>query len=163
MGEEIKNLTQYLTFLLRNEVFSIEISKVREVLEFKSVTRVPHTPDFMEGVINLRGSVVPVVDLGLKFGMDQAKKTVNACIIIVEVLIENESVILGALVDSVQEVIDLENSQIEPPPKMGTTINVDFLKGIGKKGDNFIILLDVDQVFQADELTIIGSSNAFAK
>src|SRR5512135_3564166 len=104
----ILETTQYLTFKLEDEVFALDISKVREVLDFTTVTKVPQTPDFMQGVINLRGSVVPVVDMRLKFGMAAAQQTVNSCIIIVEVLVDGESTILGATADSVQEVLDLE-------------------------------------------------------
>ncbi len=106
--------TQYLTFKLGEEVYAVDISKVREVLDFTTVTKVPRTPDFMRGVINLRGSVVPVVDLRLKFGMQGTENTVNTCIIIMEVRVDSETTILGALADSVQEVIDLDTEHIEP-------------------------------------------------
>src|SRR5512136_496350 len=99
---------QFLTFKLGEEIFALDITKVREVLDFTSVTKVPRTPEFMRGVINLRGSVVPVVDLRLKFGMSRTENTVNTCIIIVEVTVDGEMIVLGALADSVQEVLDLE-------------------------------------------------------
>jgi len=139
---EIKEATQHLTFKLDDEVFAIDISTVREVLEFSTVTKVPRTPDFMCGVINLRGGVVPVVDLRLKFGMAEAEKTVNTCIIIVEVSVDGQSTVLGALADSVQEVHDFEADQIEPAPKIGTKLNTDFIKGMGKRDDQFIMILD---------------------
>jgi purine-binding chemotaxis protein CheW len=107
----ITEATQHLTFKLDEEVFALDISKVREVLEYTTVTKVPQTPDFMCGVINLRGGVVPVVDLRLKFDMAEAEKTVNTCIIIVEVTLDGESAVLGALVDSVQEVFEFEPDQ----------------------------------------------------
>ena len=116
---EILETTQYLTFKLEDEVFALDIAKVREVLEYTTVTKVPRTPDFMCGVINLRGGVVPVVNMRLKFGMPDAEKTVNTCIIIVEVKLDGETTVLGALADSVQEVMDLEPDQIEPAPKIG--------------------------------------------
>jgi len=109
---------QYLTFKLGDEVFALDISKVREVLDFTTVTRVPQTPDFMLGVINLRGSVVPVVDMRLKFGMSATEATVNTCIIIVEIDIDEETTVLGALADSVREVMEMEPDQIEPPPRI---------------------------------------------
>ncbi len=112
----ITETTQYLTFKLDEEIFALDIGKVREVLDFTTVTKVPQTPDFMRGVINLRGSVVPVVDMRLKFGMSETERTVNTCIIIVEVSLDNETTVLGALSDSVQEVIELEPGQIEPAP-----------------------------------------------
>lgn len=107
---------QYLTFRLGEEVFALEIGKVREVLDFTRVTKVPGAPEFMRGVINLRGSVVPVVDMRLKFGMNDSDRTVNTCIILVEFALDGESKILGALADSVQEVLEMGPDQIEPPP-----------------------------------------------
>jgi len=154
---EIDVVTQYLSFKLGEEVFALDISKVREVLDFTTVTKVPQTPDYMRGVINLRGGVVPVVDLKLKFGMEETDKTVNTCIIIVEVALEGEYVVLGALADSVQEVFDLKSEDIEPAPKIGTQLNTEFLKGMGKKNEEFILLLDIDKVFTTDEINLVQS------
>lgn len=158
----IVEATQHLTFKLDEEVFALDISKVREVLEFTSVTKVPRTPDFMCGVINLRGGVVPVVDMRLKFGMLQAEKTVNTCIIIVEVELDGEATVLGALADSVQEVFEFEPDQIEPAPKIGTKLKTDFIKGMGKRDDQFIIILDIDKVFSSDELAIVQDAGICA-
>ncbi len=155
---EITEATQHLTFKLDGEEFAVDISKVREVLEYTTVTKVPQTPDFMKGVINLRGHVVPVVDLRLKFGMLEAEKTVNTCIIIVEVSVEGESTVLGALADSVQEVFDFEADQIEPAPKIGTRLNTEFIQGMGKRDDQFIMILDIDKVFSSDELAIVQNA-----
>ncbi|MEW6419549.1 MAG: chemotaxis protein CheW [Nitrospirota bacterium] len=152
---EITETTQYLTFKLDEEVFALDISKVREVLDFTTVTKVPRTPDFMRGVINLRGNVVPVVDMRLKFGMSMTEKTVNTCIIIVEINMDGESTVLGALADSVQEVIDLESDQIEPAPRIGTHLRTEFINGMGKRNDHFIIILDIDRVFSTDELAMV--------
>lgn len=149
---------QYLTFKLREEVFGVDVAQVREILDSIKITKVPQTPDFMCGVINLRGSVVPVVDMNLKFGMAKTEKTVNTCIVVVEVNIEQENTILGALVDSVQEVIELEPQEIEPAPRIGTRLNTEFINGMGKRDDNFIIILDIDKVFSAEELEIVQSS-----
>lgn len=143
---------QYLSFILEDEVFALDISKVREVLDYTAVSKVPRTADFMLGVINLRGSVVPVVDMRLKFGLSRTVKTVNTCIIIVEVEIDGETTILGALADSVQEVMDLAPDQIEPPPQIGTRLKTRFIKGMGKREGHFVIILDIDKVFSADEL-----------
>jgi purine-binding chemotaxis protein CheW len=150
----VTETTQYLTFKLDEEVFALDITKVREVLDFTSITKVPQTPDFMRGVINLRGSVVPVVDLRLKLGMRMTEKTVNTCIIIAEVSLDSETIILGALADSVQEVIDLEPEQIEAAPKIGTQLNTDFIKGMGKRDSGFIMILNIDRVFSAEELSL---------
>jgi purine-binding chemotaxis protein CheW len=154
--------TQYLTFKLDDEVFALDITKVREVLDFTTVTRIPRTPEFMRGVINLRGSVVPVVDLRLKFGMKKTEKTVNTCIIIVEVAVDSETTVLGALADSVQEVLDLEAGSIEPAPKIGTRQNTEFIKGMGKRDGKFIIILDIDRAFSAGELALVQSGQAEA-
>lgn len=150
MGET----TQYLTFTLEEEVFALDIGKVREVLDFCSVTKVPQTPDFMRGVINLRGNVVPVVDMRSKFGMVPAEKTVNTCIIIVEVAVDGEITVLGAIADSVQEVLDLEPEQIEPAPRIGTKLNTDFIRGMGKRDERFLMILDVDKVFSSGEMAM---------
>lgn len=152
MADGSEGNNQYLTFTLDDEVFALEISKVREVLDFSDVTRVPQMPKFMCGVINLRGSVVPVVDMRCKFGIEQTESTVNTCIIIVEVVMDGETSVLGALVDSVQEVLDMEPEQIEPPPRIGTKLNTEFIRGMGKHNEQFIIILDINRVFLVDEL-----------
>lgn len=148
----ITDVRQYLTFQLGEEVFALDVSNVREILEFTAVTKVPKTPEFMRGVINLRGSVVPVLDMRLKFGMTRTERTVDTCIIVVEVSFEEENTIIGALVDSVQEVFELEPNQIEPAPRIGTQLKTEFIKGMGKKDDRFIILLNIDKVFSSEEL-----------
>jgi purine-binding chemotaxis protein CheW len=144
--------SQYLTFKLDQELFAVDISKVREVLEFTSMTKVPRTPDFMRGVINLRGNVVPVVDMRLKLGLTMTEKTVDTCVVISEVSVDGETTVLGALVDSVQEVIDLDASHVAPPPHMGSRIDNSVIRGMGKREDQFIMILDLDRVFTADEL-----------
>ena len=154
-GAETAGTTQYLTYKLADEVFALDIGKVREVLDFTTVTKVPRTPEFMRGVINLRGSVVPVVDLRLKFGMPKTEKTVDTCVIITEVTVDNETTVLGALADSVQEVLDLEADHIEPAPKIGTRLRTEFIKGMGKHNGNFIIILDIDRVFSAEDLALV--------
>ena len=154
----ITETTQYLTFKLEEEVFALDISKVREVLDFTSITKVPQTPAFMRGVINLRGSVVPVVDMRLKFGMSKTERTVNTCIIIVEITLEGETTVLGALADSVQEVIELEPEAIEPAPRIGTRLKTEFIKGMGKRDSRFIMILDIDKVFSSDELAIVQAA-----
>jgi purine-binding chemotaxis protein CheW len=151
----ITETTQYLTFKLGDEIFALDVAKVREILDFTTVTKVPQTPDFMRGVINLRGSVVPVVDMRLKFGMSGTEKTVNTCIVVVEVSLDGENIILGALADSVQEVIDLEPDQIEPAPRIGTGLRTEFIRGMGKSDSRFIMILDIDRVFSAGELSTV--------
>lgn len=156
--DTITETRQYLTFKLDNEVFALDVATVREVLDFTTVTKIPKTPEFMRGVINLRGSVVPVVDLRLAFGMSATEKTVNTCIIVMEVRLEGETTIIGALADSVEEVIDLEPEQIESAPKLGTSIRTDFIQGMGKRENRFLMILDIDRVFSADQLLELRSS-----
>ena len=152
----ITETRQYLTFKLADEIFAVDVEKVREILELTNITKVPQTPDYMRGVINLRGSVVPVMDMRLKFGMPESETTVNTCIIVVEVLHENEVVVIGALADSVQEVFELEPGQIEPPPRIGTRFNTDFILGMGKNDSQFIMILNIDRAFTSDELEVAG-------
>jgi purine-binding chemotaxis protein CheW len=149
---------QYLTFKLEDEVFATDIAQVREVLEFSQVTKVPRTPDYMRGVINLRGHVVPVLDLKLRFGMHITETTVNTCVIIVEIRIGDEMTIIGALADSVQEVIDMDPSTIQPAPKIGTKLNTDFIKGMGKRDEKFVIILDIERIFSTEELVAVQST-----
>jgi purine-binding chemotaxis protein CheW len=156
--EGVLETSQYLSFTLEGEIFAIDISKVREVLDYIRITKIPGMPDFMMGVINLRGSVVPVVDMRLKFGMKKSDKTVNTCIVILEVLMDEETIAIGALVDTVQEVFDIEPSLIEPPPKIGTKLNTEFIKGMGKRDDDFVIILDIDKIFSMDELSLMSGT-----
>jgi purine-binding chemotaxis protein CheW len=154
MAEELQT-TQYLTFTLADEVFAVDVARVREILEMPGITKVPQVPDFMRGVINLRGCVVPVIDLRLKFGMEETAQTVNTCIIVVEVAMDGENVVLGALADSVQEVIEMEPSQIEAAPHIGTHLKTEFLKGMGKHNEHFVMILDIDKVFSDAELAAV--------
>ena len=151
LGEMAESRT-YLTFTLDQEDFAVDVAGVREVLDYTTVTRVPRTPDFMKGVINLRGSVVPVVDLRLKFGLPETEKTVDTCVIVLEVEMDGEMTVIGAIADSVREVFELNPGDIEPPPRLGTRFEAQFISGMGKHNDNFIIILDVNKVFSAHEL-----------
>jgi purine-binding chemotaxis protein CheW len=156
--EGITEVTQYLSFHLDEEEFALEITRVREVLDFTRITKVPQSPPFMKGVINLRGSVVPVVDLKDKFGIGQTEKTVLTRIIICEIMIDEGMTVIGALADSVHEVMDIEPQNIEPAPKIGTRLNTEFLKGMGKRDDEFIMILDIDKIFSADELDLVSQA-----
>lgn len=160
MGEDvIRSEGQYLTFRLAEEVYALDITKVREVLEFDKVTKVPKTPDFLRGVINLRGKVVPVVDLRLKFGMSKTEKTVDTCVIITEIDIDNEMTQIGAMADSVWEVIDIEPENIEPAPKIGTQLDTRFIEGMGKHDESFIIILKINNVFSKDEMSLVKNTS----
>jgi purine-binding chemotaxis protein CheW len=153
--EASSSMEEMVTFKLGNEIFATDVAKVREVLDLTTITAIPRTPDFMSGVINLRGSVVPVVDLRLCFEMSKTESTRNTCIVVVEVLLDNESTVIGALADSVEEVIDLEPDQIQPAPRIGTQIRTDFIKGMGRRDTQFIMILDIDRVFSAEKLAVV--------
>lgn len=149
------NSKQYVTFCLAEELFGVEVSRTREILSVVSVTSVPQTPDYMLGVINLRGQVVPVIDLRLKLGMPTQEETQDTCIIVVEVLVDDEPVVVGVMADAVREVLDIHADQIEPPPRLGTKLKTEFIKGMGKVDEQFLILLDIDRVFNSDELAMV--------
>jgi purine-binding chemotaxis protein CheW len=159
-GSEITETRQYLTFKLGNEIFATDVAKVREVLDLTTITQIPRTPDFMTGVINLRGSVVPVVDLRLCFEMSKTENTRNTCIVVVEVMLDNEPIVIGALADSVEEVIDLEPDQIQPAPHIGSHIRTDFIKGMGERDAQFVMILDIDRVFSVDEISAVRSQES---
>jgi purine-binding chemotaxis protein CheW len=156
--QNASSTSQYLTFKLDQELFAVDIGKVREVLEVTTMTRIPRTPDFMRGVINLRGNVVPVVDMRLKLGLPMTANTVDTCVVISEVAVDGERTILGALVDSVQEVIDLDASHVAPPPHMGSRIDASVILGMGKRDDQLIMILDLDRAFTAEELRSSGAA-----
>ncbi|MES2393473.1 MAG: chemotaxis protein CheW [Acidobacteriota bacterium] len=155
---DITETRQYLTFKLDSEIFATDVAQVREVLDFTNITSIPRTPEFMRGVINLRGSVVPVVDMRLCLEMSRTERTTNTCIVVLEVQLDGESVVIGALADSVEEVIDLEPEQISPAPRIGSQIRTDYIKGMGKRDQQFIAILDIDRVFSAEELGVLRHS-----
>jgi purine-binding chemotaxis protein CheW len=157
---DVVQADQYLTFTLAEETFAIEIVKVREVIDYVHLTHVPRMPVFLCGVINLRGSVVPVIDLRLILNMPSIEKTVDSCIIIAEVSIDDEILHLGMLADSVQEVIDIDPSQIDPPPKLGSMLNTEFIRGMGKREEGFFIILNIDQVLSGDEMASIQAAKS---
>jgi purine-binding chemotaxis protein CheW len=152
----ISETLQYLTLKLGEEVFALDVAKVREILELTTITKVPQTPEFMRGVINLRGSVVPVIDMRLMFGMSRTEQTVNTCIIVAEVALNGETIVLGVLADSVQEVVELDPDKIEPAPNIGTKLNSDFIKGMCEVDGHFVMILDIDTVFSADDIIALA-------
>ena len=160
MDSEVINETRsYLAFELDKEIFGVDVLQVREILEYTNITRIPQLPGYICGVINLRGSVVPVIDMREKFGMNKTDITVDTCIIVVEINIDGESCVIGALVDSVEEVFELEPKEIEPAPRMGTRLNTKFIKGMGKRDERFIILLEIDKVFSTEELITLQEAS----
>ncbi len=153
----------YLTFELENEDFAIDVSQVREVLDMTTISKVPRSPDFMRGVINVRGSVVPVMDLRTKFGLPLAETTVNTRIVIMEINMDDKKIVLGAVADSVNDVLELEPNQIEDPPEIGSRWRSEFIKGIGKQDEKFVIILDVDRVFSTVELAVAQGETGIAE
>ncbi len=147
---------QYLTFYLEREEFGVGILKVKEILEYSTPTRVPMVPEFIQGVINLRGSVVPVVDLKAKFHMPDSEITKKSCVIIIEVNMEGDDTTMGILVDAVSEVMDIAPEDIEPAPSFGAKIKVDFIQGMAKLENQFIMLLDLDKVLSIEELAVLN-------
>ncbi len=144
---------KYLTFSLANEDYGLEILKVREIIGVMDITPVPQTPDFVEGVINLRGKVIPVIDLRSKFELPRAEYNDQTCIIVVDA-----GVLIGIIVDTVQEVFDIPAGRIEPPPRVGGVVGTDFILGMGKVKDEVKILLDVDRVLNDAEFVLHGDS-----
>lgn len=151
---------QYLTFVLGDEVFAMEITSVREIIQNAAVTVVPLMPDFVRGVINLRGAVVPVIDLQCRFGREVTRVGKKTCTIIFDASNESEKLELGLLVDAVREVIEIAPSQIEVPPQFGTTIARDFIRAMAKVDGAFIVILDPFRALNIDEMTQISESQA---
>lgn len=154
---------QYLTFLLADEEYAISILKVKEIIQYDTVTTVPKTPKWVCGVINLRGAVVPVVDLAAKFGLDQRPVTRTTCIVIVETQFENQTVIMGVIAEAVSQVMELTAEEIQAVPEFGTRVKVDYLFGMARLGKKFALLLDVDKVLAANELVSLGEMSGIAE
>lgn len=147
---------QYLTFVLSGEVFAIGILAIKEIIEYTNLTAVPMTPPYVRGVINLRGAVVPVLDLSVRFGKPASPVTKRTCIVIVEIELGGERHDVGVVVDTVNAVLDIPATEIEPPPSFGAQIRTDFVQGMGKVGGRFVILLDVNQVLAAEDLVALS-------
>ena len=148
---------QFVTFKLNDEIYAINVFKTREILEVPDITRVPGMPDMIRGVINIRGEVVPVLDLKLKFGESKTEYGQDTAIIVTEIEKDEDSVSVGLLVDAAKEVVTLEAEQIEPSPKMGVFIDNSFILGMGKIEESFIILLNIDMILSDDELKVIDN------
>ena len=155
-----RNAVQYLTFMTAGEEYAINIVKVCEIVEYEAVTTVPNTPVWIRGVTNLRGRVVPVVDLAAKFGLPASGISKFSCIIITEVMFQGESLTMGVLADSVSQVIELSSDQIEATPPFGTRVKTEYLLGMGVLGKKFCLILDIDKVLSADELLAVTESVA---
>jgi purine-binding chemotaxis protein CheW len=152
-------LSSYLSFKLGEEVFAANVGKVLNILELTKITKVPKAPDYMKGVINLRGSVLPLVDTRIKFGMEPTEFTTNTCILVLDIDFDGESVHVGALVDAVQEVLEINENEVEPPPSIGSKYKSEFIEGVAKNGEDFIMLLDMDLIFTNDELKVLKETS----
>jgi purine-binding chemotaxis protein CheW len=157
MSENL-SANQYITFRLGNELFAIDVAGVREVLDLTQITHVPTAPPYMRGVVNVRGSAIPVVDLRQKFGLPVTNDTPITRILVLELSIDGEQAVLGGIADSVHEVIELEPSQIAPPPTIAMRWRSEFIQGMGKRGDEFIIVLDINAVFASDAKALVAET-----
>ncbi len=155
MSEE-ESSNAYLTFKLGEEEFGAHVSQVLNILEMTKITGVPKTPDFMKGVINLRGSVLPVIDARIKFGLPETEYTSNTCIIVMDLDLDGDTVHIGAIVDEVLSVIEIEENQIEPPPSIGNQYKSEFIYGMAKVEENFVMLLDMQKVLSSEEMADIS-------
>lgn len=155
MEQQTSISQSYLTFRLGDETFAASVNHVLEILELSKITKVPRAPHFMRGVINLRGNVLPVIDTRIKFGLDKAEDTVNTCILVMNLESEKQKIMLGALVDAVQEVREIEQASIQPAPSIGSKYRSEFIEGMVKINDQFVMILNLALVFTTDEVSII--------
>lgn len=154
---------QYVTFTLNEEQYAVAVRKVREVLEYTRITKLPRTADFMKGIINLRGAGVPVIDLRLKFGLEETPICKETAIIVLDVDSRDGPVVVGILADSVHEVVEIASDKVEPAPRFGTSLSSEFIQGVGKSDAGFIIILDIDHIFNSDEVLMLKSQERTAE
>ena len=152
-------VSQYLTFILSQEEFAVPIMQVKEIIEYHDLTNVPMVPEFIAGALNLRGSIVPVINLAVKFGMTPSAISRRTCVVIMEVAIDNEQVVMGILVDKVLQVLDIAEENIDSAPTLGAQIRTDFIEGMGKLGERFVIILAINKVLSAEEIAVVGNLN----
>lgn len=152
-------INSYLTFNLGNEIFGANVAKVLNILEMTKITKVPKAPSYMKGVINLRGSVLPLIDTRIKFDMGETEYTPNTCILVLDINMNGETVHVGALVDSVQEVIEIDEAGIQPPPSIGSKYKSEFIEGMAKINEDFIMLLNMDLIFSSSELSLLKETS----
>jgi len=151
---------QYLTFFVSSEEYAVHILKVKEIIEYDTVTMVPKTAPWIRGVTNLRGNVVPVIDLAVKFGLPASKVSKFSCIVITEVAYDGDRLTMGVMADSVSQVVDFAADEVEAPPPFGTRIKIEYLLGMGRMGKKFCLILDIDKVLSTDELLAVTDSTA---
>ena len=159
-GKDSAARAQFLTFSIADEEYGLSILKVREILEYDAVNRVPRAPAHVRGVINLRGRVVPVVDLAVRFGLPPSPVTRRSCVVIAEVDLDGEVVVMGIVADAVNQVIELGSEDVEPPPSFGTRVEPPFLEGMGRVGTGFVLLLAIDRLLSTPEVEVVASTPA---
>lgn len=151
--ENLSKINSYLSFKLGEEEFAAHVGKVLNILEMTRITEVPKAPEYMKGVINLRGTVLPVIDTRMKFGMEPTEYTANTCIIVLDIEVDNETIHIGALVDAVQAVLEIDRNKIMPPPSIGSKYRSEFIEGVVNIDEKFIMILDMDAVFSTEDVT----------
>ncbi len=158
MDSAIEGGAQLLSFVLDREQFAVRITNVHEILDRTDMTRIPRMPAYMRGALNVRGSVVPVVDLRVKFGLPAAEVTPDTCVILIEVRVDDEPTVLGALVDAVRDVFEVGPDDLNPPPRMGAKLDTEYIEAVARQEDEFFIVLNMDKVLSADEVIALRSS-----
>jgi purine-binding chemotaxis protein CheW len=153
-----QEICSYLTFKLDDELFAINVEQVLEILEMKPITKIPKSPEFMKGVINLRGNILPVIDTRNKFGLPNASFTIDTCIVVLSIQTDKEAILVGAVVDAVQKVIDIPHNHIQPSASIRAVYREDFVSGIGKVEDEFIMILNINKVFSADDVYALSGN-----
>lgn len=158
IGNGIEQERKYLTFQLAGEEYGIGILKIKEIIGMMPITPIPQAPDFVKGVVNLRGMVIPVIDLRLRFGMGNAEQNARTCIIVVEIEADLGNIVIGVVVDAVSEVMNIKNEDIEETPNLGGSLNTDFIMGMAKMDGGVKILLDIDRVFKESEIKLLENT-----
>lgn len=159
MENENKIIHSYLSYKVGNETFATNVKNVKEILESDKITKVPHSPSYIMGIINLRGTVLPIVDARIKFGLPKKEGDQSSCVLVLNIELDNEEIILGALVDSVLEVFEIEDSQIIPPPTYGSKYKTEFIAGMFKIQEDFVMLMDMNKVFSPEEISIVQENS----
>lgn len=157
--EQSLDACQYLTFMLSDEEYAVPIMQVKEIIEYNDLTSVPMVPAFIAGALNLRGGIVPVINLAIKFGIPASEITRRTCVVIMEVMLDNEQTVIGMLVDKVLQVIDIADENIDAAPTLGAQMRTDFIRGMGKLDDRFVIILAINKVLSVEEVAVVGSFN----
>jgi len=157
--EQNKDISSYLSFMLDDQLFALNVQKVIEILEVPPITKIPRAPEYMAGVINLRGNVLPLIDTKVKFGLPPVERTINTCVIVIEITVEGETMNIGTLVDEVLEVLEVDKKEIKPSPTIEAKYNLDFIEGVFRKDEEFIMLLNLSEIFSLGEVSFMQDAN----